>query len=203
MPVIIELNAAKKPAGKRKLSRVEAVRLVLAMAIEYAEDTVSSTALKMVKEADPDTLEPIKAGSEMQGEAVIVVTKLLTEVAALMNEPVKVEDLVKGVLEDHGVKISDTEDAMFKAMEFSTGHVSLETSKRLASDSIASLNVVDHMYGGEAYGWWIQVPEQGDDLSNIPGDLLEVLNIASQHNARWVLLDRDVAAREGLTVYDW
>lgn len=51
------------------------------------------------------------------------------------------------------------------------------------------------------YGWFVYVPDDMDD--DIPGDLVQCIDLARSLHCDWVMFDRDQAPHSTLPLYAW
>lgn len=89
-----------------------------------------------------------------------------------------------------------------KVLSLSIGHITADTNRWLQDQVYPNLIV----YEKEVYGFWILVPDEGDDeidTASIPVDLREVLKLAATLNCEWVMLDSINDIIEVLPTYCW
>jgi hypothetical protein len=85
------------------LSRDEALGLVIAMAYEFSETSVSSDALKKAQSLFPGDKSIISKAMLVQAQAILDVKRLLMEVLSTAENPEKVRQLAAQILEERGL----------------------------------------------------------------------------------------------------
>ncbi|MBD7970327.1 DUF5983 family protein [Paenibacillus gallinarum] len=82
----------------------------------------------------------------------------------------------------------------------STAHITEEVNSILLDDEIQGL--IQYKKGD--YGYFIYVPtEEKDETLEFPECIQSILNYAHQHDATWIMLDRDAAITPELQTYEW
>ena len=94
-----------------------------------------------------------------------------------------------------------------KMLVLSTMHVSQSTAELLdiGCPSIHNGHCADGIgYPKGDYGWFVYVPEEPEQDSDIPADLLAVVVAFARAQAcNWVMFDRDADKIDDLPVFDW
>ncbi|PCJ39024.1 MAG: hypothetical protein COA71_14650 [SAR86 cluster bacterium] len=89
-----------------------------------------------------------------------------------------------------------------KELVLSTAHISHETSLLLANEDWLD-NLVISIYAFE-YGWRIYAPYQHNTLRNeLPNELNKLLELAMEHDCKWLVLDQDGAIHNEFPTFDW
>jgi len=87
----------------------------------------------------------------------------------------------------------------FTMLDMSTGHISKKTNQRLLNREIESVIYYDK----PKYGYFIHIPEDLDELEDVPDDLMECLKFAKKHKCDWINLDCDGEIYNELAAYNW
>ncbi len=86
-----------------------------------------------------------------------------------------------------------------RMLTLSTAHISKETADKLGDQNSISLWIYDKV----GYGWFIYIPDEHDLSTDIPDDLLIVVQFAKQMDIGIVCLDCDGNTLDQLPTYDW
>lgn len=89
-----------------------------------------------------------------------------------------------------------------RMLTLSTAHITEETVMGLEeavnnTDSDIDLCV----YQKEEYGFFIHISDDWQEGHKIPSDLRDCIELADNHNCKWLCLDRDGEVTEKLHVY--
>ena len=90
---------------------------------------------------------------------------------------------------------------IYKYLDLSTAHITRETDRFLDRESQWQLTEII-VYNKER-GYFICVPENINELVNVPKDLKACLKLAQKHGCSWLVLDGDAEIVEGLKTYEW
>lgn len=80
----------------------------------------------------------------------------------------------------------------------STAHISLETKKGLEADNLPIV-----AYAKSAYGWFIPVTEESDEIKHLPADLRGIVEFAASNGCDWIMLDSDYDEIQCLPTFNW
>lgn len=84
----------------------------------------------------------------------------------------------------------------------STAHLSFASRHQLDADSMPSLI----FFPKNEYGWFVHVPDSGEDLAqrieDLPQDIASCLVWAVAQELQWLMFDRDGPLVEGLALYE-
>lgn len=86
----------------------------------------------------------------------------------------------------------------------STAHIAPETCDWLTKQCSNSTECNELVaFQKESYGWFIYVPEDGDDSKKIPEELNLIFDLARGLKCRLLCIDRDGSVYEELKTYEW
>jgi len=98
-----------------------------------------------------------------------------------------------------GALNAGVKSAIRKMLELSTAHISPEANQWLSEDEHGELIVYDK----HIYGYWILVPETGTELTDVPKEVRDIIQIAVNEGCSWIMLDGDAPIVDGLPTFDW
>ena len=143
---------------------------------------------------------PTNAGQKILGR-VSDWTKSMETLASSLAEK---SNLALDVLTENGYDVKTTvwRDELEKMLTISTGHVTHETAKLLASDAIPSTTV----FAKGEYGWLIYIPDVMVDYvmpEHRPAELHAAMFLAHKLGCVWLVLDCDAPEIEELPTFKW
>jgi hypothetical protein len=109
--------------------------------------------------------------------------------------------------------MNEKHSPFIKTVVLSTAHIEPVTSKLLLEhceeNAVDTLSLI--VFQKSVYGFFIVVPDNPADpentdpidLSELPKDLMGILEYAWENLCEWVMLDRDAEIIEELPTYDW
>jgi hypothetical protein len=81
------------------LTRLEALRLVLGMALEYSDSSLCGEAVILAQKKQRVTSDIVTAGQAIQGQAIVVILALLKEVEEASENPEAVKKHLADLLD--------------------------------------------------------------------------------------------------------